>query len=661
MKYLLIIQARLNSLRFKNKIIKKIYKEELILHQIKRLRLSKKIDQIIVACTKNKNDDRLVKLLKKNKIKYFRGSEDNVLDRFYKCAKKFNPLNIIRVTSDCPLLDYRIIEKGILKFDGKNYDYLSNTLPPTFPDGMDFEILTYNCLKKIKKLAKTLYDKEHVTSFVRYQNNIKKFNLFNNTNLFNFARLTLDEKEDFKIISRIIKNFYPRHNYKLADIIKYLKENPNLINSNKIFMKKKISKKITDNLWKKSKKLIQGGNMLLSKNPDRILKNKWPSHFQKAKGCNVWDLDGNKYTDLFLMGVGTNTLGYSNINIDNFVKRKINQSNLSTLNCAEEVYLADKLLKLHKWSDKVRFTRSGGEANAVAIRIARSFTGNDKVAVCGYHGWHDWYLAANLSNISNLNNHIINNLEPNGVPKNLKNTIFSFKYNDIKSLKKIIKRHKISIIKMEVVRDELPQKNFLKEIRKLCNEKKIVLIFDECTTGFRENLGGIHKKFNVNPDIAIFGKTLGNGYAINAIIGKKKIMESANNSFISSTFWTERIGPAAGLATIKEMKRIKSWKIVLKQSNKIKNIWKKLSKKYNLKIKFFGIPSLIGFNFISSNNEFYKSFIKEQMLMYKFLASNRVYVSISHTDKILKKYEFYLNRVFKMINEFENGKKIIGN
>ena len=214
---------------------------------------------------------------------------------------------------------------------------------------------------------------------------------------------------------------------------------------------------------------------------------------------------------------------------------------------------------------------------------------------------------------------------------------------------------------MEVVRDELPKKNFLKEIRKLCNEKKIVLIFDECTTGFRENLGGIHKKFNVNPDIAIFGKTLGNGYAINAIIGKKKIMESANNSFISSTFWTERIGPTAGLATINEMKRIKSWKIVLKQSRKIKNIWKKLSKKYNLKIKLFGIPSLIGFNFISSNNELYKNFIKEQMLMYKFLASNRVYVSISHTDKILNKYEFYLDRVFKMINEFENGKKINSN
>ena len=332
---------------------------------------------------------------------------------------------------------------------------------------------------------------------------------------------------------------------------------------------------------------------------------------------------------------------------------------MSTLNCPEEVYLAEKLLKLHRWADKVRFTRSGGEANAVAIRIARAYCTNHKVAVCGYHGWHDWYLAANLENKSNLNNHLLNNLKPHGVPKSLKNTIFSFKYNDFENLRNIINKNKIGIIKMEVVRDEMPKNNFLKKIRTFCNKKKIVLIFDECTTGFRENLGGIHKKFNVSPDIAIFGKTLGNGYAINAILGKKKIMESANNTFISSTFWTERIGPTAGLATITEMERIKSWKIVLTQSKKIKNIWKKISKKYELELSYFGIPSLIGFNFKSSNNEFYKNFIKEQMLQYNFFASNRVYVSISHTDKILKKYEFYLSRVFKKIKDFEIGKKII--
>ena len=375
-------------------------------------------------------------------------------------------------------------------------------------------------LKKNKKLALKAYDKEHVTSFARYNRSFKKLNLTNKINLFDFARLTLDEQEDFKIISKIINNFYPRYNYKLSEIIKFLKKNSNLMKNNQIFMNDKTSKKITDNIWSKSKKIIQGGNMLLSKNPDRILKDKWPSHFQKARGCYVWDLDGNKYTDLFLMGVGTNVLGYSNFKVDNLVRKKINQSNLSTLNCAEEVYLAEKLLKLHRWADKVRFTRSGGEANAVAIRIARAYCTNHKVAVCGYHGWHDWYLAANLENKSNLNNHLLNNLKPHGVPKSLKNTIFSFKYNDFENLKNIINKHKIGIIKMEVVRDEMPKNNFLKKIRTFCNKKKIVLIFDECTTGFRENLGGIHKKF-MSPDIAIFGKTLGNGYAINAILGKK--------------------------------------------------------------------------------------------------------------------------------------------
>ena len=203
---------------------------------------------------------------------------------------------------------------------------------------------------------------------------------------------------------------------------------------------------------------------------------------------------------------------------------------------------------MHPWSNMVKFTRSGGEANAVAIRIARAASGRDKIAICGYHGWHDWYLAANLSSKDKLNKHLLSGLKPLGVPKSLSGSTLTFSYNNISELEDLIKKNKdIGVIKMEVSRNLEPKHGFLKKVRDLANKNRIILIFDECTSGFRQTFGGLHKLYNVNPDIAIFGKALGNGYAINAVIGKKDIMEFAQSTFISSTFWTERIGPSAAL------------------------------------------------------------------------------------------------------------------
>ena len=298
--------------------------------------------------------------------------------------------------------------------------------------------------------------------------------------------------------------------------------------------------------------------MLFSKRPDTFLPDLWPSYF-KTKGCLVTDLDNKKYYDLSTMSVGTNSLGYSNSKVDSAVKKVINNGNISTLNCPEEVYLAKKLVKLHTWAKKVRFARTGGEANSIAIRLARASTKRKNIAFCGYHGWHDWYLAANIKSKKNLSNHLLKGLNIVGVPKELKNTIYSFKYNDFDYLSKLVKEKNIGIIKMEVLRNELPKNNFLKKVRKLANKNGIILIFDECTTGFRETFGGIHKKFRVNPDLLILGKALGNGYAITAILGTEKIMKSINTTFIISTFWTERIGSVAALKTLEVMQKEKSW------------------------------------------------------------------------------------------------------
>ena len=250
-------------------------------------------------------------------------------------------------------------------------------------------------------------------------------------------------------------------------------------------------------LWDKAKTIIPGGNMLLSKRSEQFLPEIWPSYFSKAKGCEIWDLDNKRYLDLSIMAIGTNILGYGNEEVDNEVRRIIKNGNMSSLNCPEDVHLAEKLIEMHPWADMVKYARTGGEANAIAVRIARSAAKKDNIAICGYHGWHDWYLAANLENNKNLNEHLLPGLDTSGVPKDLKSTVFPFEYNDFEKLKKIVKKNNIGVIKMEVSRSENPNKAFLDKVRKLATENGIVLIFDECTSGFRESLGGLHKKIKV--------------------------------------------------------------------------------------------------------------------------------------------------------------------
>ena len=331
------------------------------------------------------------------------------------------------------------------------------------------------------------------------------------------------------------------------------------------------------NLWNKAKKLIPGGNVFLSKRPELFLPNYWPTYYKKSKGCQIWDLNGRKFFDFSLMGVGTNILGYAYDKIDNEIKKAVDNGNMSTLNSYDEIKLSESLLNIHKWADMVKFARSGGEANSIAVRIARASTSKQDIAVCGYHGWHDWYLAANLRKKNKLSNYLIKGLLTDGVHKNLANTTHTFIYNDYKNLEKLINNHpNIGIIKMEVSRNYLPEKNYLKKVRQLCNRKKIILIFDECTSGFRETFGGLHKKYKIYPDIAVFGKALGNGYAITAAIGKREIMENSKKSFISSTFWSERIGFVAGYNTLKYMKQIKSWKEISSKGILIKKNWDKI-------------------------------------------------------------------------------------
>lgn len=404
-------------------------------------------------------------------------------------------------------------------------------------------------------------------------------------------------------------------------------------------------------LYNKAKQIIPGGTMLLSKRPEMFLPDQWPSYFAEAKGCTVIDLDGNKYTDMSIMGIGTNTLGYGHDEVDTAVLNTVRKGNMSTLNCPEEVYLAEKLIEMNPWADMVRFARSGGEANAIAIRIARAASGRDEVAICGYHGWHDWYLSTNHNDGDGLSGHLLPGLDPAGVPKNLKNTVHPFHYNNYEELEQIVSNHPIGVIKMEVVRNFGPEDNFLQKVRDLATAKNIVLVFDECTSGFRETYGGIFQKYGVEPDMTMFGKTIGNGYALTAVVGKRSVMEAAQKTFISSTFWTERIGPTAALKTLEVMYRIKSWDLITENGKKMQRGWQIIADENQIQIQISGIPSLSTYVIEHPEALKFKTLITQEMLKKGFLASTNFYASIAQQEEHFLAYFSALNDVYRVIRK----------
>ncbi len=658
MKVIAIVQARMGSSRLPGKVMKEINGMPLIQILLERLKLSKRIDEVVVATTLAETDQKLVDFLTTKNYLFERGHETDVLDRYIQVAKKHKADVIVRITGDCPLIDPKLVDLVIEKFFSTKSDYCSNIMPPTYPDGLDIEVFSSKQLLEAKNFSLNLSDFEHVTPSIRRRDDIRKTNFENSSDL-SSLRWTVDELEDFYVISEVMNFFKPNIYFSWEEVL-------SLYNSRKdIFMKNDSIKRnegITMNkgqkLWRRAKGIIPGGNMLLSKRAEMFLPDNWPAYYSKSKGCKVWDLDNKEYVDVSIMGIGTNTLGYGHEEVDESVRKVISNGNMSTLNCPEEVYLAEKLIKLNPWSDMVKFARSGGEANALAIRIARAASGNNNVAVCGYHGWHDWYLSANFSSEDKLKDHLLPGLSTIGVPDTLSNTVFPFHYNNFEELENLVKKKKIGIIKMEVIRNEEPKDNFLQKVRKLADDNNIILVFDECTSGFREKFGGIHQKYGVEPDMAMFGKTLGNGYAITAVVGKQEIMDAAQSTFISSTFWTERIGPTAALKTLEIMEKTRSWELISDIGIKVSNKWAALANKYDLNLDIRGIKALPTFTFMHDDHLKFKTYLTQEMLKRGFLANTSFYACIEHSDDILESYFENLEPIFFEIKKCMDGKDI---
>jgi glutamate-1-semialdehyde 2,1-aminomutase len=623
-----------------------------------RLSRARRLDQVIVATSDTTENRLLVNHVESLGYRYFCGSENDVLDRYFEAAKYFNADVIVRITGDCPLVDPSLVDEAVRLFYEGGFDYLSNTMPPTFPDGLDIEVFSFEAIEAAATNAVTSYDREHVTPYIRNDTSLRH-GQFKHTRDLSGLRWTVDEAEDLEVVSAVFNHFSPDFYFSWLDVLDLSRTRPDMFSGNKLLGRNEGANMGSgQKLWRRAKRIIPGGNMLLSKRAEMFLPEQWPAYFSRAKGCRVWDLDGNEFIDMSIMGIGTNSLGYGQAEVDAAVRKVVEMGNMSTLNCPEEVYLAERLVELHNWADMARFARSGGEANAIAIRIARAAAGRDIVAVCGYHGWHDWYLSANLGDDENLAGHLLPGLEPKGVPKNLRGTVYPFAYNNFSELLAIVNEHDVGVIKMEVVRNEEPKDNFLQKVRDLATERGIVLIFDECTSGFRQNFGGLHKDYGVEPDMAMFGKALGNGYAITAVIGRREVMEAAQSTFISSTFWTERIGPAAAVKTLEVMQEMKSWELITELGTVIRKGWQDLADKHSLGIDHWGLPALAGFTIKSDSALAYKTLISQEMLGKGYLAGNCVYACIEHTPEIIEEFFDALDPVFGLIRECEDGRDV---
>lgn len=404
-------------------------------------------------------------------------------------------------------------------------------------------------------------------------------------------------------------------------------------------------------LYERAKRVIPGGTQLLSKRPEMFLPEHWPAYYSRAKGCEVWDLDGNHYYDMSLMGVGANVLGYAYEPVDNAARDAIARGGMCTLNAPEEVELAELLLKLHPWAGMVRYAKAGGEAMAVAARIARAHAQKDIVLVCGYHGWHDWYLAANLVKGDPLAGVHLKGLEPAGVPRGLAGSNLIFHYNRLDEFTQLVEQYKgqIAAVIMEPIRNDYPENGFLTEIRRITKEEGVVLIFDEISAGFRMCCGGSHLVLGVEPDIAVFAKAMTNGYPVSAIIGRKEIMAAAQDTFISSTFWTERIALAAAIRSIHEYQEHNVSEHLMAAGKAVQEGWKQKGEEAGLPLNVGGIYPLSHFSFENGQELECKTYFTQEMLRKGYLAYTGFYASYAHTEQIIQGYLEACGQTFRQI------------
>jgi glutamate-1-semialdehyde 2,1-aminomutase/spore coat polysaccharide biosynthesis protein SpsF len=663
-----IIQARMGSTRLPNKTLMKIEGRPLLWHLLERIKKTKLVDRTVIATTHNPRDKSIMDFAKKYDVKVVRGNEDDVLDRTYRVAKEDKADTIVRVTPDCPLACPQIIDKVISEYLKGGYDYVTNTLLLTYPDGCDVEVFSFNALEEAWKKCKDPVGREHVTPYMRDSERFKIKNVVNKNPVEpGEYKWTVDRREDLEFVRTVYKHLYKEGRiFSYNKVMELLKRRPDIkkINSNRVtnegyyrsilktpeIRPKKIQIRKSLSLKKKAERLIPGCSQTLSKGPSQFIQGAAPIFLERGKGSRVWDVDGNRYID-YAMALGPVILGHNYPAVTDAVKRILEKSTTFTLPHQLEYRLAELLRDVIPCAEMVRFGKNGSDATSGAVRISRAYTDRDKIACCGYHGWQDWYVATTTRN--------------KGVPKDVRKLTLTFEYNNIGSLEKLFKENKgqIACVIMEPVGIIKPENGFLKKVKELTHKNGALLIFDEVITGFRLSLGGAQEYFNVIPDIACFGKAMGNGFPISAIVGKKEIMRLFDEVFYSFTFGGEILSIAAAIETIKELKNKNVIQHLWEQGRRLKDGYNVLTKEYNLEkyTQCIGLPprTIITFkNKKGQDDLLLKSLFQQECIRRGILFSGAHNICFSHSDRDVDYTLRVYNTALKIIKEAIHKNKV---
>jgi glutamate-1-semialdehyde 2,1-aminomutase/spore coat polysaccharide biosynthesis protein SpsF len=549
-----VLQARASSSRLPGKVLKPLVGEPMLIRQLERLGRARKIGRLIVATSTDPSDDVLAQALAARGIECHRGSLDDVLDRFYRAAAKHSPKHVVRLTGDCPLADPVLIDQVIEFHLRGGFDYSSSALEPTYPDGLDVEVATFAALETAFKEATTKSDREHVMPFLHRQPARFKLGSFKGERDLSMLRWTVDEADDFDLISQIYEELYPKNAaFSTADVLALLERRPALKTSNTRHgrnegyalsqRKEELAKRYrnSEGLLERALKHVPLGSQTFSKSITQYPRGVSPYFIKKAKGSRAWDVDGNEYLD-FVNALCAISLGHADPDVNATVKAQLDDGVLFTLPHPLEIEVAETICEMVPCAEMVRFGKNGSDATAGAVRVARAFTGHDHVAVCGYHGWQDWYIGSTARN--------------RGVPKATQELTHVFPYNDLEALERTLKQHPggYAAVIMEPMNVSEPAKGYLESVKRMAHEHGALLIFDETITGFRYANGGAQELLGVTPDLATFGKAMANGYPLSAVAGRADVMKLMEEIFFSFTFGGETLSLAASLATMKKLK-----------------------------------------------------------------------------------------------------------
>ncbi|MDF1813674.1 MAG: aminotransferase class III-fold pyridoxal phosphate-dependent enzyme [Verrucomicrobiales bacterium] len=552
-----IIQARMGASRLPGKVLEVIEEQPMLWYVVERTSLASSIDRVIVATTREPADDSVANWCEDNRVSCYRGSEADVLDRYYQAAKESGATRVIRITADCPLTDPAVIDQVVSEFCKVGADYASNSSPYSWPDGLDVEVFSFAVLERAWQEASRKTDREHVTPFMRSDSSVRSISVEGAVEPdVKDWRLTVDHPDDLAYIRAIFRQFPGRWDVPFCEVETLIRDTPEKLpeppgqihvanegHYKSIYQEAEgeIAPRLTieqsEALFTRVSKVIPGGAQTFSKSHLQHIRGVSPLFLDRGEGARVWDVDGNQYID-YIQGLLPNILGYAHKEVNAAFTDQLARGHSFSLPHPLELTLAERLCELIPCAEMVRFGKNGSDATAGAVRIARAFTGRDRIACCGYHGWQDWFIGSTTRN--------------GGVPEAVRELTHPFPYNDTRALEAVLSAHagEFAAVIMEPFNFTEPDPGYLKKVKQLAHDHGAILVFDEICSGFHFGLGGAQKLFGVTPDLACFGKAMANGFPLSAVVGRREVMNICEDVFFSFTFGGEVASMAATLKVL---------------------------------------------------------------------------------------------------------------